>query len=400
MATPTDLLTAPPERADIVCSELRESANGVHLLETGWGLVLRYDDVADLLRRPTIFSSERFADSPGAIHDASDPLQRRYVEVFGEVMLFQDPPVHTRLRGLVKRTFSPTATSRMREAVERVTDEILSGFAPDQEIDLVTDFADILPAWVISDILGVPMADRSRFRDWSTGFSAPLDPTCQGDERTAAIHDGAALIEYLEELIESRRSAPGDDLVSLLVSAEEEGDRLTGDELAGMIALLLVAGNETTMNLLTGGTQLLFDHPDQRELLASDPALIDSAIEEMLRFDPPFRWIGRVMREDYEVGGTALHAGQWVFVSLTGANRDPRHFDDPDRFDITRQPNRHLTFGSGIHYCLGAPLARLEARVALPQLLGRFPNLRPGASGPRCQPQFSVRAYESLPVRL
>jgi pimeloyl-[acyl-carrier protein] synthase len=252
----------------------------------------------------------------------------------------------------------------------------------------------------ISDVLGVPTEDRSLFRDWSSGFSAPLDPNCQGDQRATAIHHAGELIDYLDALIQARRTSPTDDLVSLLISAEEKGDRLTGDELAGMIALLLVAGNETTTNLLAGGTQLLMSHPEQRRLLAANPELIDSAIEEMLRVDPPFRWIGRVMKSAHSLHGTTLHVGQWVFAGIAAANRDPRRFTAPDRFDITRQPNRHLTFGSGIHYCLGAPLARLEAQTTFPKLLERFPNLRPGAAEPRCAPAFSVRTYESLPVQL
>jgi cytochrome P450 len=212
-----------------------------------------------------------------------------------------------------------------------------------EEIDVVRDVADVLPAWAISDVLGVPMSDRSQFREWSTGFSAPLDPGCQGAARDAAIRDAGALIEYLDELIGRRRSMPTEDLISLLISAEEQGDRLTGDELAGMVALLLVAGNETTMNLLAGGTQLLLDHPEQRRLLAESPDLIDSAIDEMLRVDPPFRWIGRVMRHDHSVGGTTLTAGQWVFVGLAAANRDPRRFDAPDRFDISKSDHDRST---------------------------------------------------------
>jgi cytochrome P450 len=395
------LLTASPEQANAIAAELRDTGAGVHIIEeTGWALILRYDDVSDLLRRPGIFSSERFWDSPGAIHDPDDPTHRRYVDVFGGCMLFQDPPIHTRLRGIVKHAFSPRAVARMQEAVERVTDELLSAFEAGQEIDVVRDVADVLPAWAISDVLGVPMSDRTQFREWSTGFSSPLDPSCVGDARDAAIRDAGALIEYLDELIATRRATPTEDLISLLISAEDEGDRLTGDELAGMVALLLVAGNETTMNLLAGGTQLLLDHPDQRQLLAEHPELIDGAIDEMLRIDPPFRWIGRVMKHDHRVGGIALTPGQWVFVGLAAANRDPRHFEAPDHFDITRKPNRHLTFGSGIHYCLGAPLARLEARIALPQLFARFPDLRPGELPPRSAPAFSVRAYQSLPVRL
>lgn len=401
MTEPSDLLSAGEDDALRVTSELREQADGVYIIEeNGWGLVLRYDDVSALLRHPAVYSSERFDASPANIHDPKDPVHRRYVELFGQVMLFQDPPAHTRLRGLVKHMFSPAATKRMREAVEEVTDDMLSTLSPGDDVDFVESFAAALPVWVIARILGVPVEDRQQFRDWSAAFVAPLEPTCVGEERSQAFATAGGLIAYLDELIAARRADPHDDLISVLVSVEEEGDRLAGDEIAAMVALLLVAGNETTTNLLSAGLQLLFAHPDQHRLLRADPGLIDTAIEEMLRFDPPFRWIGRVMKEDHAVGQTTLRVGQWVFASIAGANRDPRRFVDPDTFDITRQNNRHLTFGSGIHYCLGAPLARLEGSVAFPRLLERFPDLRPGAASPEIQSHFGMRSFLKQPVRL
>lgn len=401
MVDPSELLETGEANALRVTAALREQGDGVHVIQdTGWGLVTRYDDVSTLLRRPTVFSSERFAASPANIHDADDPLHRRYVEAFGQVMLFQDPPVHTRLRAIVKHMFSPAATKRMRDDVEHATDDILAALAPGSEVDFVKTFAGVLPVWVIARILGVPVEDREQFRLWSAAFVAPMEPTCVGAERDEAIRTAAGLIAYLEELIESRRASPGEDLISELLAAEDGGDRLTGDELAAMISLLLVAGNETTTNLLSAGLQLLFEHPEEHRRLREDPKLVDSAVEEMLRFDPPFRWIGRVMKEDCTLGAVTLRSGQWVFVSIAGANRDPRRFTDPDRFDISRESNRHLTFGSGIHYCLGAPLARLEGTIAFPRLLERFPRLQPGATPPTIQSHFGMRSILTQPVRL
>lgn len=394
-------LNADEERALAVATALREQAEGVHVIdETGWGLVLRYDDVSALLRNPQVFSSQRFPASPANIHDADNPLHRKYVEAFGQVMLFQDPPVHSRLRGLVKHMFSPVATKKMRETVEQVTDDILDEFSPGDEIEFVGQFSGVLPVWVIARMLGVPVEDREQFRAWSAAFVAPMEPTCVGEERDEAISTAAGLISYMDELIVERRAKPGDDLISVLLAAEDEGERLTGEEIASMVALLLVAGNETTTNLLSAGLQLLFEHPYQRQMLAKNPDVVESAVEEMLRIDPPFRWIGRVMKDDYSVGGHTLRADQWVFVSLAAANRDPRKFADPEVFDITRPKNRHLTFGSGIHYCLGAPLARLEGAVAFPRLLERFPQIRPGSEAPEILSHFSIRSFLNQPVRL
>lgn len=303
-------------------------------------------------------------------------------------MLTLNPPEHTRLRRLVSGTFTARRVQMLRPAIERMVADLLDDLTG--ETDFVGAFAFPLPVNVIGELLGVPAADRSRFqtliRDWSQVVEV-ITPEVLAQADPAA----ATLREYLGGLAEERRRAPQDDLISALVAAEEAGDRLTHDELVTMAALLFGAGFETTTNLLGNGLVALLSHPEQA---IGDPA---SAVEELLRYDSPVQLTSRVAYEDVELGGTTVSAGERVVAYLGAGNRDPERFADPHRLDLNRRDNAPLSFGGGIHYCLGAPLARLEAQVAFPALFARFPRLAL-SSEPRRRNSLSIRGYTSVPV--
>ena len=334
-------------------------------------LVARYVDCASVLRDPRLTKDLRKL-SPE--HQAVYAPIEEPREVLRRHMLTSDPPDHGRLRALVSRAFTPQRVEGLRPRVEAITESLLDAFEGRATVDLVAELAFPLPVTVIAELLGVPAADRDRFRAWTTTLvSTPVTEREMALQRTAA-QDFAG---YFRDLIAARRAEPREDLVSALVHAEEAGDRLGPEELLGTLFLLLAAGHETTVSLLANGAMALMDHPDQRELLQRRPALIGSAVEEMLRYCGPVKHATeRWALEDLEIGGQHIAAGQMVLALLLSANRDEERFPDPDRFDIQRSPNKHLAFGAGIHFCLGAPLARLEAQVAIPALLRRSPGLR------------------------
>ncbi|MER7111834.1 cytochrome P450 family protein [Streptomyces sp. NPDC000229] len=317
--------------------------------------------------------------------------------VIGPYLLVLDPPDHTRLRGLVAREFTGRRVQALRPRVQALTDQLLDAMAPAGHADLVDALAFPLPITVICELLGVPAADRDTFRAWSREIVAPR----RADEENAAVH---ALGDYLDELIEDKRCAgPTDDLLSgLLHTRLEDGDRLSAAELRAMAYLLLVAGHETTVNLIANGVRALLAHPDQLAALRADFGLLDGAVEEMLRFDGPVETgTARFAREPVPVGDTVIPQGATVLVGLGAGDRDPDRFPDPDRFDIRRDTAGHLAFGHGIHYCLGAPLARLEGRIAIRALLERFPSLTldPSAGPLDWLPGLLMRGVRRLPVR-
>ncbi|MFE7571577.1 cytochrome P450 [Streptomyces sp. NPDC057539] len=322
----------------------------------------------------------------------------------GRNMLQVDPPDHTRLRALVSRQFTARRIAELGPRVQRVAADLLDAMAPAGGGDLVEAYAFPLPITVICELLGVPAADREAFHRWSSVIVAVTDAE-------AAMAGAAAMTEYLGGLIEEkRRLAPGEDtdLLHALVRAHDsddaEGDRLAPDELLGMAFLLLVAGHETTVNLISSAVHLLLRHPDQLAALRADPGLMDGAIEETLRYEPPAQIAAyRYTAEPVTLAGTPIPRGERVVLSLAAANRDPARFADPERFDIRRDPaaNRaQLAFSHGIHHCLGAPLARLEASVALPALLERFPDLAldDASAAAEWRPSL-LRGLRTLPVR-
>ncbi|MET8635857.1 MULTISPECIES: cytochrome P450 [unclassified Streptomyces] len=315
--------------------------------------------------------------------------------LMGRHVLIVDPPEHTRLRSLVARSFTVRRVEALRPRVQQITDELLAQMLPKGRADLVEALAYPLPITVICELLGVPDIDRVTFRALSNEIVTPTS----WEAELAAVR---RLASYLDELIEDKRcAAPADDLLSdLLRTRAEDGDRLSGSELRAMAFILLIAGHETTVNLITNGVHTLLTHPDQLAALRADMTLLDGAVEELLRFEGPVETATyRYAAEPMDIAGTAIGEGDTVIIGLDAAGRDAVRFPDPDRFDIHRAPQGHLAFGHGIHYCLGAPLARLEARVALGTLLERCPDLAlDGPPGPWL-PGMLMRGVRSLPVR-
>ncbi|MFL4907945.1 cytochrome P450 [Streptomyces sp. MMS24-I2-30] len=316
-------------------------------------------------------------------------------EMIGKYLLVADPPLHTRLRGLVTRAFTMRRVKELRPRIQEITERLLDEMLPRGRADLVDALAFPLPITVICELLGVPELDRAEFRKMSTEAVAPTSAQTEYDAFVR-------LAAYLTELIEDKRCAgPGDDLLSDLIrTTAEDGDRLSPQELRGMAFLLLVAGHETTVNLITNGVHALLTHPAQLAALRADTTLLDGMVEETLRYEGPVENATfRYAAEPLEIGGTPIARGEPVMIGLTAADRDPARYPDPDRFDIRRDTRGHLAFGHGIHYCLGAPLARLEARTAIGSLLARAPGLTLDGPPGDWLPGMLMRGTRSLPVR-
>ncbi|MQY04771.1 cytochrome P450 family protein [Actinomadura macrotermitis] len=313
-------------------------------------------------------------------------------------MLNSDPPDHTRLRKLVQKGFTARRVQQLRPRVEEIATALLDEMDGRDEADLVESYALPLPMTVICELLGVPLADRAHFESRSRKMLAGEGSR---EEFFAALKESA---DYLKGLVAAKRAEPAGDLLSALVQARDDGDALSEQEVIAMVFLLMVAGHETTVNLIAGGVQALLRHPDQLAALRADPALLPGAIEEFLRYESPVNIATlRYTGEPVTIGGTEIPEGEFVHVALPGANRDPAVFAEPDRLDITRaDAAAHLAFGHGVHHCLGAPLARLEAEVAFTLLLARFPGLREAEPGtePAWQPNVRFRGLTALPVRL
>ncbi|ELS57712.1 cytochrome P450 family protein [Streptomyces viridochromogenes] len=316
-------------------------------------------------------------------------------ELIGKNLLVADPPQHTRLRGLISRAFTMRRVEELRPRVQRITDDLLDEMLPRGRADLVESLAYPLPLTVICELLGVPEMDRVEFRKMSTEAVAPTSP---GSEVDAFVALGA----YFTDLIEDKRCAgPGGDLLSDLIrTTAEDGDRLSPDELRGMAFILLIAGHETTVNLITSGVHALLTHPRQLADLRADMTLLDGAVEEMLRYEGPVETATfRYAAEPLEIAGVPIEQGEPVMVGLAAANRDASRYAVPDTFDIRRDTRGHVAFGHGIHYCLGAPLARLEARTAIRSLLERAPGLALDGPPGEWLPGVLIRGMRSLPVR-
>jgi cytochrome P450 len=314
-------------------------------------------------------------------------------------MLDADPPDHTRLRALVSKAFTPRLIERMRPRVQEIADALLDVVQDRGKMDLIDDYAFPLPITVIAELLGVPAEDRNRFREWSDA-AVSGDTSREYLERVLIPHM-QAFTDYLRAMFEEKRENPEEDLVSALVRAEEAGDKLGEDELVGMVFLLLVAGHETTVNLIGNGVLALLQHPDQLESLRENPSLIKPAVEELLRYDGPVETsTERFAREDVAVGERVIPKGEMVLVVIAAADHDPERFPVPDALDLTRPDNKHLAFGKGIHHCLGAPLARMEGQTAINTLLRRMPDLRlKGTSHSLSwRPGMVLRGLKGLPV--
>jgi cytochrome P450 len=386
MSTPTDTEKPVPsglglspfdptyqEKPYEVLQDLRERAP-VHYDEffRSWWLT-RWEEVDRVLRDRTMSSDPRKAPP--------DSLNRTVGSAFMEggrepSILFLDPPDHTRLRGLVSKAFTPRSVEQLRPRIQEITDGLLDELEGRESFDLMESFANPLPTVVIAEMLGVDTADRDDFKRWSDIGVMSFDPTLSEEGKKAVLEARDALDAYFQRTIAERRAEPRDDLISSLIAVEEAGDQLTTMEIITMCGLLLAAGNVTTTDLIGNGVLALLRHHDQLQKLRYDPSLIKNAIEEILRYDSPVVISGRLAMDDVELGGCPVKKGQSINTSLGAANHDPSVHPDPEKFDITRENPQHVSFGGGAHYCLGAPLARLEAQIALSALFQRFPTLR------------------------
>ncbi|MBC7870368.1 MAG: cytochrome P450 [Chitinophagaceae bacterium] len=364
------------------------------LKQRAW-LVTRYDDVMNVLK------DERFAKNR---HNAMTPEQLKKApwippmfKPLTQNMLFMDSPDHTRLRALVHKAFSPRLIEQMRDQIQVLANELLDAAEPKGGMDLIADFALPLPLTMIGRILGVPAEDNPKFHRWTQVFVSA------GTSKNVLVLIPGLMrfMGYLKKLIKERRNHPKDDLITALVQAKEGSDQMTEDEVLAMIFLLLSAGHETTLNLIGSGSLALLEHPDELAKLRTEPALIKTATEELLRFVCPAEMASeRYAREDIKIAGTIIPRGELVLAVLGSANRDPNVFDKPDSLDITRENNKHFSFGHGAHYCMGAPLTRLEGQIALNTLIQRMPNLRLSVAPDqiRWRGGFILRGLEALPV--
>jgi hypothetical protein len=399
-ATPPFDIRDPAFLADPypVFHKLRATAPVFRASHGRW-FITRYDDTAQLLR-DRCFGKDY--ENPDTLTRRFGPtaLQEPAVVELTHMMLLRDPPDHTRLRGLVVKAFTARRIEAMRERVQDLTDRLLDKVIPLGRMDAVRDLAFPLPVLVICELLGIPEEDQARFVTGSSSGAPLLNPTpptrAELDDANRSTLESAA---YFGALFERRRREPRDDLITLLVRAEEEGDRLTTAELSANVNLLFAAGHETTVNLIGNGLLSLLRHPEQWQMLRDDPSMVPNAIEEILRFESPVQAVARTVAEPVELSGVMLEPTD-IVVSLVGAaNRDPAMFENPDRFDITRKDLRPLSFGGGIHFCLGAQLARIEAAVVFETVLRRLSEPRlVEPDHPKWRPSFLLRGLTELPV--
>jgi cytochrome P450 len=364
---------------------MRESAPVFHDEQSGSWHVFRYDDVQRVLTEHALFSSRMGGDDPSETG-----------QLFAASLISTDPPRHRQLRSLVTQAFTPRAVEALAPRISTLTEELLDGIASTGTADLIEELAYPLPVIVIAELMGIPAEDRNRFKLWSDAIVSQT----RGGAEDADHATNREMTEYFLAMIERRRSRPGNDLISNLLAAEIEGQKLSVAELLGFCSLLLVAGNETTTHLIGNAVLCFTEAPGTIERLLADPALLPQAIEEVLRFRSPVQSMYRVTAAATTLGGVPVPAGAPLVAWIGSANRDERQFQRPDLFDIHRGPTRHLAFGQGIHFCLGAPLARLEARIALTAALSRLPGLELTA-GTRLERMDSTIIYglKELPVR-
>jgi len=373
---------------------LRE-ADPVHQSPLGFWVLTRYDDCVLVLRDPR-FGRAGFEAVLESVYGNSVEQGRLPTS-----MLFRDPPDHTRLRGLVSRAFTPRVVEGLRPRIQQIVDALLDRVRDVGRMEVISDLAYPLPVTVISEMLGVPEEDRERIKQWSADIARsldaiglPTDPAIVDRGRTARL----AIGDYFRSLLPDRKKYPRGDLLSLLIEAEEQGDKLSEGELLATCVLLYIAGHETTVNLIGNGLLALLRHPAELERLRSDASLTQSAVEELLRYDGPVQRTARITNTDVEISGHKIPKGAMVVPVIGAANRDPAHFPSPDRLDVSRPDNRHIAFGFGIHFCLGAPLARLEGQITLETLLRRLPRLALATERPEWRDSQVLRGLKALPV--
>ncbi|MGQ0604779.1 MAG: cytochrome P450, partial [Anaerolineales bacterium] len=354
----------------------------------GMWLLTRYDDVAFILKEAQ------------TTKDASRFTPPEQLTPFDHNLLSKDPPDHTRLRALANRAFTPERVRGLEPRIAQIVDELIARVRTQGSMEFMADFALPLPVIVIAELLGVPPEERDTFHAWSNAMVTGIDATRRSETGVQKSEEAArALAGYFAALVQRRREQPRDDLLSALIAARDAQDKLSENELLAMCMLLLIAGHETTVNLIGNGLLTLLRHPEQLERLKTHPELLPSAIEEMLRFESPVqRATFRLTTGGLHIGEATVEAGQQVSAVLGAANRDPDQFPQPDTFDIARQPNRHLAFGLGLHFCLGAPLARAEARIGFARLFEQLPRLQRANETPDWNPNTFFRGLKTLPV--
>jgi unspecific monooxygenase len=371
----------------------------VHYYEpTNQWLVPHHADVSALLRDRRLgrtyqhrFTHEEFGRTP------PPPEHEPFHVLNDHGMLDLEPPDHTRIRRLVSKAFTPRTVERLRPYVRGLADELVSALVEAGGGDLLTDVAEPLPVAVIAEMLGIPEADRAPLRPWSAEICGMYELNPSQETAARAVRASVEFSEYLRELIAERRKEPGDDLVSGLIAAHDEGDRLTEQEMISTCVLLLNAGHEATVNATVNGWWALFRNPDQLAALRADHSLVPTAVEELMRYDTPLQLFERWVLDDIEVAGTTIPRGAEIAMLFGSANHDPEVFTEPGRLDLAREDNPHISFSAGIHYCIGAPLARIELAASMTALLEKAPALSPAAE-PRRKPNFVIRGLEGLPV--
>jgi len=365
----------------------------VHHAPDGSWVLTRYDHSAALLRDP------RLSTNPARLTEGPDPASMGPIRQVGSsLMMFLDPPDHTRLRSLVSQAFTPRMVESLRPRIQALVDELLDAVVETGEMDVLADLAYPLPTVVICELLGVPPEDREKFKAWSADASRLLDGYLDQAAMDKGMVAGMYLFQYFTDLVDDRHRHPRDDLLSALLAAEADGERLTHAELLSTATLLFVAGFETTMNLVGNGTLALLRNRDQLIRMGDDPTLVRTGVEELLRYDGPVHVTARIATQDLEIGGCTVREGEQVVAMLGAANRDPSQFPDPHRLDVSRTPNRHLAFGGGPHFCLGASLARIEGQLAFETLLRRLPDLELATVAPTYRDHFVIRGVTELKV--
>ncbi len=362
-------------------------------------VLTRYADVALALKdsrfRKDPFATERLA---ATVREqlGVDVSGRSDVETVS--MLFLDPPQHTRIRQQFSRAFTPRRIENLRPKIQKLCDDRLAAVLPSGKMDIIETIAYPLPITVIADLLGFPAADYPRFKKWSDDFATALALNAKPQQHAIAAQSHEELRAYFDDLVPKLQHDPGDNLISAFLQMEDEPGAMTREELFINATLLLAAGHETTTNLIGNGMLALLQHPDQLQLLRDNPTLIESAVEELLRYDSPVQWMSRVVGERLELNGIALEPGTLLLGSFGAANRDPAQFKYPEKFDIRRTENKHLSLGLGAHYCLGAALARMEAQTAIGTIVRRCPNLRLAKQTLKWKKGLTFRALEALQV--
>lgn len=361
--------------------KLREK-DPVHRLRllNAW-LLTGYKEIDDALR-----DHEHFTNS-----------QRGFAFTELRTLLHTDPPIHTRLRSLILKAFTPRAVEKLESRIRDTSERLLDDIAGKDQIDIIADIAYPLPVIVIADMLGVPPEDRDRFKVWSDDLALSVEPVLARTHTDRIRKSWDEIFEYFEGIIALRQADPKDDLISLLIAAEDQGNKLSREELLLTLLLLLVAGNETTRNMIGNGTLALLRNPEQMELLRNDGSLLESAVSEFLRYDSPVQLNGRYVFKDTVIGGKRVRAGQQLLCALGAANRDPAVYADPDRLNIARNEAKHLSFGRGIHHCLGSSLAMLEGRIVFGALLDRYSSMRL-AREPEYRDRIVLRGVKELVV--